>query len=83
MSVDTAFRTAEARRSDATLVDEVVAEMRRVRDHVMPAYLSIGAPGIIALTLMRGDLDRAAYALAEQDAVKCFQALGALKGYAV
>jgi hypothetical protein len=55
--------------------------MARVRDEVMPAYIEIGPAGAFALALMRRDLDEAARALAEGDAVACLRAYDALKGY--
>lgn len=64
-----------------TLGDALPAEMARVRDEVMPAYLAIGPPGLLALAMMRADLDCAAKALAEGDAVACLAAYESLKGY--
>lgn len=57
------------------------AEMARVRDQIMPAYIQVGAPGIFALTMMRADLDAAAKAMAEGDPVAMLRAYEALKGY--
>jgi hypothetical protein len=64
-----------------TLGDALPAEMARVRDNVMPAYIEIGAPGIFALTMMRADLDAAAKALAEGDVVEMIRVYESLKGY--
>ncbi len=50
-----------------TLGDALPAEMARVRDVLMPQYLSIGPAGGFALVMMRASLDRAAKALAEGD----------------
>jgi hypothetical protein len=50
-----------------TLGDALPREMARVRDEVLPAYVAVGAPGEIAATLMRHDLDMAAKALAAGD----------------
>lgn len=58
-------------------------EMARVRDQVMPAYIEIGAPGLFALSMMRVDLDRAAKAMAEGDAIEMIRVYEELKGYSV
>lgn len=50
-----------------TLGEELPRQMARVRDQIMPPYLSIGPGGAIAVAMMRADLDRAAKALAEGD----------------
>ena len=63
------------------LVDALIAEMARVRDEVMPPYILIGSPGLPALHMMRGALDAAARALAEQDATACLTVLASLKGF--
>lgn len=55
--------------------------MAHVRDKVMPAYLEIGVAGIFALKMMQADLDAAAKALAEGDAVACLRVYESLKGY--
>ncbi len=47
----------------------------------MPAYVEIGPSGGFALTLMRRDLDEAARALAEGDAVACLRLHQSLKGF--
>jgi hypothetical protein len=65
------------------LVDGLIQEMARVRDKVLPAYVEIGAPGLIAATLMRMDLDKAAKALAEGDAIECIRVYESLKGYSL
>lgn len=64
-----------------TLGDALPREMARVRDEVMPAYIAIGAPGLIALTMMRADLDAAAKTLAEGDIPAMISAYESLKGY--
>lgn len=66
-----------------TLGDELPKEMARVRDEVMPAYIEIGAPGRIALAMMRADLDRAAKAMAEGDLGEMIRACENLRGYTV
>ncbi len=55
--------------------------MARVRDVVIPAYESIGAPGIFAITMMKADLDKAAVALAEGDVVAMIRVYESLKSY--
>ena len=59
------------------------AEMARVRDKVLPCYLEIGTPGLLAATMMRHDLDRAAKALAEGDTVAMIEVYQSLKEYTV
>ena len=66
---------------DGSLGDALPAEMARVRDRVMPAYLRVGPMGGFALAFMRRDLDEAARAMAEGDVVGMIQALHALRGY--
>jgi hypothetical protein len=64
-----------------TVADALIAELARVRDHVMPSYLKIGEPGRFALMLMRQAMDAATRALAEQDALGCIRSLDELKGF--
>jgi hypothetical protein len=66
-----------------TLGDALPAEMARVRDEVMPAYVEIGPAGAFALAMMRRDLDEAARALAEGDVVAMIRAYESLKGYSL
>jgi len=65
----------------ASLGEALPAEMARVRDKVMPAYLKIGDAGAFALAFMRRDLDAAARALAEQDVVAMLAVYKSLQGY--
>jgi molybdopterin converting factor small subunit len=68
--------------SDAkTLGEALPAEMARVRDEVMPAYLEIGDAGRFCVALMRHDLDLAATALASGDVVAMIHALKELREY--
>jgi hypothetical protein len=69
--------------TNQTIGEALPAEMARVRDEVMPAYVEIGGPGKIALMMMRHDLDRAAKALAEGDVVAMLRSYESLKGYDV
>jgi len=64
-----------------TLAEALPAEMARVRDHVMPAYLEIGAAGSFALAMMRRDLDLAAKAMMEGDTVAMLRVCESLKGF--
>lgn len=63
-----------------TLGDALPREMTRVRDEVLPAYLSI-PEGIFAATMMRHSLDAAQKALAEGDVVAMLGCYEDLKGY--
>lgn len=65
----------------SSLGTELPKEMSRVRDELMPQYLSIGPAGGFALALMRRDLDHATKALAEGDTVEMIRAYEALKSY--
>lgn len=67
----------------STLGDALPAEMARVRDHIVPAYIAIGAPGTFALALMRRALDDAAKAMVEGDTVAMIRAYEDLKGFTV
>lgn len=64
-----------------TLGEALPAEMARVRDKVMPAYIEIGPPGQFALAMMRASLDVATKALAEGDVIAMMRAYEDLKGY--
>jgi len=64
-----------------SLGEALPAEMARVRDKVMPAYLKVGNAGLIALTMMRSDLDAAAKAMMEGDTVAMLRVYESLKGY--
>lgn len=64
-----------------TLGDALPAEMARVRDEVMPAYLEIGPAGQFALMFMRQALDEAAKAMAEGDVIAMVRAYQTLKDF--
>jgi len=66
-----------------TVADELMKEITRVRDRVLPAYNYVGGPAAIAAQMMRGSLDRATRALAEGDAIQCIKSLEDLRGYSV
>jgi hypothetical protein len=63
----------------ASLAEALPAEMKRVRDVCIPAYLEIGPPGMFAVAMMRADLDRAAKALAEGDVVEMIRVYESLR----
>lgn len=65
----------------STLGEELPKEMARVRDEVMPAYLSIGPAGGFALAMIRADLDRAAKAMVEGDLPEMIRCLKSLREY--
>ena len=68
---------------DKTLVSKLIAEMRRVRDEVMPPRVLEEFRGsrsaTTELSAIRSMLDAAAEALGEQDSAKCLDAFGELK----
>lgn len=63
-----------------TLGDALPREMTRVRDKVLPAYLSI-PEGVYAATMIRISLDVAQMALAKGDVVAMLRSYEDLKGY--
>lgn len=69
---------------DKSLTSKLVSEMRRVRDELMPERIvgeHRGSRGATAqLEIIRKALDEATGALAEQDADRCLEAFGELKG---
>jgi hypothetical protein len=65
------------------LGDALPAEMARVRDEVMPAYVAIGPAGAFALAGMRADLDAAAKAMIEGDTIAMIRVYDSLKGWHV
>ena len=66
-----------------SLGEQLPKEMTRVRDEVMPAYIEIGAPGALALMMMRQSLDAAQKAMAEGDVIEMIRAYEDLKGYSL
>lgn len=62
-----------------SLGEALPREMARVRDELLPAYLSIGPAGVFGATLLRAHLDAATKALAEGDLVAMLRAYDALK----
>jgi hypothetical protein len=64
-----------------TLGEALPKEIARVRDQVMPAYISIGPPGAFALAMMRQSMDAASKAMIEGDTVAMIRAYEDLKGY--
>jgi len=65
----------------STLGDELPKEMARVRDVLIPQYISIGPAGGFAIAMMRRDLDRAAKAMAEGDLPAMIAVYQSLKSY--
>lgn len=65
----------------SSLGEELPKEMTRVRDELIPQYLTIGPAGTFAVTLMRQALDRAQRALAEGDLVEMIRVYEELKGF--
>lgn len=63
-----------------TLGDALPKEMARVRDEVLPVYLTIPA-GIFAATMMRQALDGAAKAMVEGDIPAMIHWYEELKGF--
>ena len=63
-----------------SLGESLPKEMARVRDEVLPHYLSIGNAGMFAVAVMRADLNAAAKALAEGDIPLMMEAYESLKG---
>ena len=61
-----------------TLGEALPKEMARVRDQLLPLYDAIPA-GIVAATMMRADLDRAAQAMIEGDTVEMISVYQSLK----
>lgn len=64
-----------------TLGEALPKEIKRVRDEVMPVYVAIGAPGRLALAMMRADLDAASKAMIEGDLVEMIRCYKALQEY--
>ena len=62
-----------------TLGDALPAEMARVRDEVLPSYLSLRPSGMFGATAIRADLDAAAKAMAEGDTVAMLRVYQSLK----
>lgn len=65
----------------SSLGTELPKEMTRVRDVLMPRYLSIGPAGGFAIAMMRLSLDKATKALAEGDVAGMIQAYEELRGF--
>lgn len=68
-----------------TLADALPREMARVRDEILPQYISLrGMPNVIVepqIMMMRADLDEAARAMAHGDVVAMLRSYESLKGY--
>lgn len=57
------------------------AEMKRVRDVMIPLYESVGIGGRPGVLMMKAELDNATKALAEGDVVAMLYAYESLKGW--
>jgi hypothetical protein len=64
-----------------TLGEDLPKQMTRVRDVLIPQYMSIGPAGGFAIGMMRRSLDRAQQALAEGDLPAMIAAYQELKSY--
>jgi hypothetical protein len=62
------------------LIEELQAEVRRVRDEVIPAYRAIGAAGRFGLILLEHSAKQGEAAIAEMDTVGMVKALAELRG---
>ena len=67
--------------SGESLGTELPKAVARVRDKVLPAYLEIGHAGILAVTMMRRDLDNASKAMIEGDVVEMLRAYRSLESW--
>lgn len=68
-------------RVNQSLGEALPAEIARIRDVVIPAYLEIGSAGLPAVTLMRRDLDLASKAMIEGDLPAMIHIYEELKGW--
>ena len=68
--------------SEKSLGEALPAEIRRVRDEVLPQYLAIPT-GAFAAAMMRASLDQASKAMIEGDVIAMMRAYEDLKGYSV
>lgn len=73
--------TERSQPNSATLGEALPKEMARVRDELIPEYLSIGPASGFAVMMMRRSLDRAAIAMAEGDLLAMIAAYKELKDY--
>lgn len=65
------------------LLDALLEEMDRVQNKIMPVYESIGLSGSFALTMMRGSINLAKKAIAENDVVAMARVYESLKDYSL
>lgn len=64
-----------------TLGDALPAEMKRMREEVIPAYQSIGPSGNLAIALMNQSLTRSEQALVSGDLGEMIACLEDLRSY--
>ena len=62
-----------------SLGEALPREIARVRDEVIPEYIAIGAPGQLAVMMMRAELDAASKAMTEGDTVAMIRLYNSLK----
>ena len=65
----------------SVLAEALPLEIARVRDEVIPAYVSIGPSGLIAIVFMRDAVSAAEQAVASGDAVSMLRSYAELKGF--
>lgn len=66
-----------------TLAEALPAQIERVQNEVMPAYIAIGNPGMIALCMMRESIRAAHRAMMKSDPVAMIRAYEYLRGFHV
>ena len=64
-----------------TLGDALPREIARVRDEVLPVYISLGFEGLFGRTLMRMALDEASAAMIAGDTIGMIRSYEKLKGF--
>lgn len=68
-------------RESLTLGEALPQEIARIRDEILPLYVSIGRAGAFAAELMRRDLDAAAKAMISGDVVEMMRIYQKLKEF--
>lgn len=63
------------------IAEALPAEISRVRDEVIPAYMACGPGGAFAVAGMRADLDRASRAMIAGDIVEMLRVYQSLKDW--
>lgn len=65
----------------SNLEEALAAEMARVRDRVLPVYVTLGPQGEPGAVMMRYELDAAALELASGDVAAMIRRLESLRGW--